>query len=312
MAVTKLLDPKLTGKKLNFETYGYEFQHDNHLDSARWSLLGIINKKSEVGGTTYKLISADKKKLELETDYPGYNQTETFTINGRFKNISDDLLSITGKVKSVAGTYVYEDKYLGVEMSRLKKLKYSDFLSGAWDQENVWEKQINKAGRFYAVSDQDSTIPIDDWHHSEYLSAWRKPKFFGGSGDDHLKGYYVRSDVNLFLSGGPGDDTISGGAGNDVIVGGSGHNILNGGDGKDRFVLSDDGIQRFQLDDEDQIDKRSLNGPITEIVGDCFREIYSGGNLVAEIVGGGTHSYEPGSIINGFDYEENCRYGWKL
>jgi hypothetical protein len=312
MAITKLFDPKLPGKKLSFNNYAYEFWHDDHLGNARYSLLGIINKKSEVGGTTYKLVSADKKKLEFETDYPGYDQTWTFSLNGRFKNISDGLLSIEGKVKSVSGTYSQEDECLGVEMSKLKKLKYSDLLSGTWYQENVWEKQINKAGRFYAVSDQDSTIPIDDWHHREALSAWRKPKFFGGSGDDHLEGYDVRSDVNLLLSGGPGDDTISGGAGNDVIVGGSGHNILNGGDGKDRFVLSDDGIQRFQLDDEDQIDKRSLNGPITEIVGDCFREIYSSGNLVAEIVGEGAHPYSAGSIINGFDYEENCGYDWKL
>ena len=306
MAVTKLFDPKLTGKKLSFNNYAYEFWHDDHLGNARESLLGIINKKSEVGGTTYKLVSAGKKKLEFETDYPAYDETWTLSLNGRFKNVSDDLLSIEGKVKSVLGTYSREDECLGVEMSKLKKLKYSDFLSGAWYQQNVWEKQINKAGRFYAVSDQDSKLAIDDLHND--LTAWRKPKFFGGSGDDHLKGYYVRSDVNLFLSGGPGDDTISGGAGNDVIVGGSGHNILNGGDGKDRFVLSDDGIQRFQLDDEDQIDKRSLSGPITEIVGDCFREIYSGGNLVAEIVGGG--SQEQGYIINGFDYEENCKYDW--
>ena len=310
MAITKLFDPKLPGKQLSFMNDSYEFYHDKHLSTARRYLLGIINNESKIGGTTYEPISVDKKRIEFKANFPEYDQSGLFSLIGKFKNISDDFLSIKGKVKSVSGTYVRDDKYLGAEMSKLKGLKYSDFLSGAWSQRNIWEKQINKGGRFYAVSDRDSAIYIDDLHWG--LTDWKKPKFFGGSGDDHLKGYYVRSDVNLFLSGGPGDDTISGGAGNDVIVGGSGHNILNGGDGKDRFVLSDDGIQRFQLDYEDQIDKRSLNGPITEIVGDCFREIYSGGNLVAEIVGGGTHSYEPGSIINGFDYDENCAYDWNL
>src|SRR5437588_95847 len=52
------------------------------------------------------------------------------------------------------------------------------------------------------------------------------PNLIGGSGDDHLTGLNVTSDV---LYGGPGNDTITAGnIGIDILIGGPGENILNG------------------------------------------------------------------------------------
>jgi Ca2+-binding RTX toxin-like protein len=51
------------------------------------------------------------------------------------------------------------------------------------------------------------------------------------AGDDVIEMSSVDATVNLFLSGGDGDDIIIGGSGNDILKGGSGDDVLIGGPG---------------------------------------------------------------------------------
>lgn len=54
-----------------------------------------------------------------------------------------------------------------------------------------------------------------------------------GGGDDRVDALgFAKS---LYISGGPGDDTLIAGASNDTLTGGAGRNRLYGGDGKDRL-----------------------------------------------------------------------------
>lgn len=52
-----------------------------------------------------------------------------------------------------------------------------------------------------------------------------------GAGDDVIEASGVGASLNLFLSGGPGDDVIIGGSGDDTLKGGAGDDVLIGGPG---------------------------------------------------------------------------------
>jgi Ca2+-binding RTX toxin-like protein len=62
----------------------------------------------------------------------------------------------------------------------------------------------------------------------------------GGTGNDSLSG----GAGNDTLIGGAGNDTLVGGGGNDTLIGGAGNDFLLGNNGADRFVFTNEGVDR--------------------------------------------------------------------
>ena len=99
---------------------------------------------------------------------------------------------------------------------------------------------------------------------------------FGNSGGDDIAGVGTHgtgavTDHDLFINGGPGDDSLIGGSGDDIFQTGSGNDVVDGGSsGEDPFLGSfcetlfdTAGNPDFALLNGDTIDYSGSTGPIT-------------------------------------------------
>ena len=82
------------------------------------------------------------------------------------------------------------------------------------------------------------TNPLAATAMTKSKAARAATSFFGGAGDDSLRGYGVGGDNTSTAAQNDGADTLNGGAGNDAIWAGAG-DVAFGGGGSDRFFIAE-------------------------------------------------------------------------
>ena len=128
-----------------------------------------------------------------------------------------------------------------------------NYLSSVYDYDDETEVRDVFRGLggddFIRPDDVDATVLVLAGAGADYVSGEGGGRYFGGPGNDWIEVYYAQApvtadggrgndrvsayDVELRLTGGPGDDGVWGGDKDDKLFGGPGHDDVGGGGGDD-------------------------------------------------------------------------------
>ena len=284
MAKFSRFRPAAAAKLTSSQVESAEAYFEDHLDKARYAILGVINNLSQVGGINFTLNFAQKKQISVTLDW-GRGYVNEFIFKGNFK--TNDSIIATGKLRSISGIYKYSVGETGLLMSKIKDLSIDKLILEDVDansEETI--AQLNKKGKLIGHDDQDDEFDLQ----LNMFDDWLMPKVYGLGGDDDIQASYdsctLSKSQSHYFNGGDGNDTIVGSAGNDKIIGGKGTNYLTGGCGKDSFYLSFGGTQvTADFEDEDILIFKKIGGKSGLSYDQRSNELSKNGEVLAIIDG---------------------------